>query len=663
MQAEIEPLGNIVLEQERDLADAVALGVGIGLDRPLAGRGARQQRDGEGAPAEPLVGQGGAPVFDAVRALDDQRQRQAGLGRAFGVAQQRGGEHRLAGAVDAALGVQECVEALGRVAAGDAAIGEVEGVLRQVEEAIVVAERGDQEARGRTALAARQPGVEIDPAVGAGRLRRQHFVVARDELEFDAGERRGGAERLHDRVQAVLARNGRQPEVGNDHPLRGELHGLARVGIAGLRRTFPWPRGDQIDAGLHLADRVEHGKLGDDVLVELGGDVHRPAPHLGPVLRLDLFSARRIDGLEKVVAVDGRQQIAVADAVDVDRDLGRVDGDERRALLALARQHVGPAGEMSLGRAVADIDFVVGGLQQRFADRRRQALAQHDRVALAVLEALDANLLILVGDGGVRRTGDGDIGRKIRLALELLGEVETDAGRSRFIVDLVVEDAEPVALAHVLVGLADVDRIAPGERGAESVERRAPHLAPREKIAENRQRVGLRGGRRRPLIGGVGRGRAAGHEIVAAIQLGVVGLDRQIRQGEPVGGVLGRGGDGRARQLLRGVEFGRSDGGSGVPAQFIGRPALDLRADRRRLVAQRLGQPHDVARHVLARVGLDLGADRRAGCHEQDEEGDGAQRMEHGSTPARRERRSSRHHEERNDAASQGRGSVDRLLL
>ena len=58
LQGEVEPLGNIVLEQELDLADRVALRVGVGLDRPLARGRARQERNREGASAEALVGAG-----------------------------------------------------------------------------------------------------------------------------------------------------------------------------------------------------------------------------------------------------------------------------------------------------------------------------------------------------------------------------------------------------------------------------------------------------------------------------------------------------------------------------------------------------------------------------------------------------------------------------
>ncbi len=299
MQGEIEALGNIVLEQELDPTDTRALRIGVGLDRPFPRRRAWQQRYRVRAPAESLVGERRALIFDPVRPLDDQRQRQAGFRLALRVAQQRRGEHGFAGAVDAALGKEKRVESPRRVAAGDAAIGEIEGVLSEAEKAVVVAQRRSEKARRRAAFAARQARIEIDTALGVRRLCRQHFVVARDEPELDAGERRGGAQRLHDCVHPVFAGNRGQTKVGDDHPLRGELHGLARVRIGGLRRALPRARGDDVDAGLELADCVEHGKVGDDVLVERGGDVHRPAPDLGAVLGGDLLGARESMGLRK----------------------------------------------------------------------------------------------------------------------------------------------------------------------------------------------------------------------------------------------------------------------------------------------------------------------------------------------------------------------------
>ena len=70
---------------------------------------------------------------------------------------------------------------------------------------------------------------------------------------------------------------------------------------------------------------------------------------------------------------------------------------------------------------------------------------------------------------------------------------------------------------------------------------------------------------------------------------------------------------------------------NGLLAQLIGRLALDLSADRRRGDAQALHETHRVARHVLARERLDLG---RAGARrkEQQDKGERAQRVKHGST-------------------------------
>ena len=321
LEGEVEPLGNIILEQELDAADAVAFRVGIGLDRPFSRRRAGEQRDGVGAPAKAAVRKGRALILDPVRPLDDQRQRQPRSRHALRVAKQGGQEHGFAGAVHAALGVEERVERARRVAPRDAAVGKVERILGEAEKTVVVGERRDQKARRRAALAAGEARIEIDPPVGAGRLDRQHFVVARDELERHAGDGRGGAQRLHERVHAVGAGDGGQAEIGDDHPLRRELHRLAGVRVRGIGRGLPRTRGNDIDAGFELADRVEHRKVGDDVLIERGGDVHRPAPHLRPIPRCDLVSPRRIDRLQEVVAVDRGEQVAVADAIDVDRDL------------------------------------------------------------------------------------------------------------------------------------------------------------------------------------------------------------------------------------------------------------------------------------------------------------------------------------------------------
>ena len=74
-------------------------------------------------PPRPWSAHQRAAVFDAVRPLDHQRQRHVERGGAARVAQQRGDMHGLAGAIDAALGIDEGVEPGRHRPAGDAAVG------------------------------------------------------------------------------------------------------------------------------------------------------------------------------------------------------------------------------------------------------------------------------------------------------------------------------------------------------------------------------------------------------------------------------------------------------------------------------------------------------------------------------------------------------------
>ena len=266
---------------------------------------------------------------------------------------------------------------------------------------------------------------------------------------------------------------------------------------------------------------------------------------------------------------------------------------------------------MRLGRAVADIDLVVGRLQQRLAARRGQALTQHHRIALAMFEAFDADLLVLAGYRRVGGAGDRDIGREVGLAGERLGEVETDARISRFIVDLVIDDAEAVFLAQVFVSLADVLAVAPLEAGAVGFKRGAPVLMPHKEIGEQGERARLIGRAAGALIGGIGRRGRALHQLPAPVRLRVVGGGAESREGDPVDVILRRGGDGGAKPGLGALVVARADGGFGVAAQLLRAASLQPGADGRALLAQGFGEPHRVAGEILALIGLAVGG--RAG--------------------------------------------------
>ena len=91
--------------------------------------------------------------------------------------------HVLAGAIDAALGIDEAVERAGRLASLDAAVGQVEGARREIEEGVFAAGAfGDEQRRLQAAFAARQAGVELGVAVRVGLGGAEHLVVAGDQL-------------------------------------------------------------------------------------------------------------------------------------------------------------------------------------------------------------------------------------------------------------------------------------------------------------------------------------------------------------------------------------------------------------------------------------------------------------------------------------------------
>ena len=76
--------------------------------------------------AQALVGDQRAAEFDAIGALNDEGERHVERRAALRIAQQRRQIRGLAGAIDAALGIDEGVQPVRRRTAADAAIGEIE---------------------------------------------------------------------------------------------------------------------------------------------------------------------------------------------------------------------------------------------------------------------------------------------------------------------------------------------------------------------------------------------------------------------------------------------------------------------------------------------------------------------------------------------------------
>ena len=100
-------------------------------------------------------------------------------------------------------------------------------------------------------------------------------------------------------------------------------------------------------------------------VLSVGFDRELAGPDLLAALVAQLLGVVAGERALEVAAEHGVDQVAVADAEDLDLGDLAVDGDQRNALLAGARQHIGLAGEAHLRLAIAHIDREVGGARQR----------------------------------------------------------------------------------------------------------------------------------------------------------------------------------------------------------------------------------------------------------------------------------------------------------
>ena len=170
--------------------------------------------------AQALVRHRGAAKLDAVGPLDNKRQRHAQRRCALRITQQRGEISGLAGAVDAALGIDESIETVRCRPAANAAVGEIEGRRFEAEEGIVVLSisRGQHGGSG-AALPARETRLELRVTARVGTARGQNFVAARNQSHIDAALALGRRQRIDKDMDAVIAGECREPEVGDDEPL------------------------------------------------------------------------------------------------------------------------------------------------------------------------------------------------------------------------------------------------------------------------------------------------------------------------------------------------------------------------------------------------------------------------------------------------------------
>ena len=398
-KGQFQALGHIILDQEAGLSDGGNLGIGIRGHAPGAPQRARQDRERQSPAAESLVQHQVAAILNTVRTPHHNRQRQSPHRRSFAVPQQRRQRHRLAGAIDTALSVEIGIHGARDGPSFHAPIRQIEGRAPEIQKTVIDTLRRHDKSGSQPPFAAGEAGIEGGRTQGIGLLRRQHLVVAGNQPDLHIALGLGAGKRADEDLHAAPAGESREAEIGHHEPLRGDVVPVVGAFIVDGRAIMGLCRHD-INTRLELPDRLHDGESRDHVPIDVGCGIKRAVPDLDPLVASDLGCGRAGQLTEEVVGTHSGKQVAVADAIDLDIDLGRVDGDDRKALLPRARQNVIAAGEARLGRAVADIDLVISGFQQALANGRRQALPQHHCVAFAMLEPIDAKLLPFSRHGG-----------------------------------------------------------------------------------------------------------------------------------------------------------------------------------------------------------------------------------------------------------------------
>ncbi len=140
------------------------------------------------------------------------------------------------------------------------------------------------------------------------------------------------------------------------------------------------------------------------------------------------------------------------------------------------------------------------------------------------------------------------------------GEAESE-------IDAVVGELEAVVVAELLILRADVGDFAEVERHPQRIERRAPHLPVRKRLAENGERIGLILLVAGALIGDVGRRRGTLQEEGLLARCLRPDLEDGAGESQPVAAVFRCGGGDLAKDLKTRAEVIAPEGGIRIAAQ------------------------------------------------------------------------------------------------
>jgi hypothetical protein len=434
---------------ELDAPDRRSRRIDQRLDAPPAARRAACERHFLAETARGLRRKAEALRLLPIGTAQEQGERQGIDGAPLRVAQQRHDIDGVAGAVDAALGVEEGFDRARAGTAGDAAIRQVEGRAAEIEEGEVALPIGQKRRRGVRAGPAQQARRECRLALCVGRRLAEHVLARGNKGQLHARQRIGRGERAGEDMQPVGAGHRADGDVGGDYPMRRYAGPElvisvvvlgAQVGEEMLRRRAGGILGDdEIGSGPAGLDDVRKRKGGLDSAVVIGLDRHRARPdearglleQVADLVAADLPARQRADFVPAARLADPARQEPVAHPQHPHRnplDIHRLDGEaiarRPRQDEAIARQRDlhGPVAQADLGRRLA-----LGAC----ARERRQASGEGDVVARAISKPAEAE--IAVGDargrGDVRLDADIVLVMRLRTPVEALAEAKASLDR------------------------------------------------------------------------------------------------------------------------------------------------------------------------------------------------------------------------------------------
>ena len=392
VQREVDTLGQEIFDEKRFGCEDRAVLLGKGFDPPCAARGAAVDGHGNGTSACACVFRQRAIILNAVRADQTHSQRQAFDGGHVRVAGEDRRIQRFASAVGAAVGGEEHVDCRCRLTSGHATVRQVELGIGEGQERVILALFDGDHSRGRAARARDHRGREVGIALIVCVDGAYDRVGARDKGSLDANLGGGIRQGADKDVQAIGAAHGCKAEIGDDKPLHsGRRHIRVRARDRGLQG---------VDSGAEILEHIVHRQARRHIAVGFRlGDIGAAFPDLLGILGVEIVSRVIVERAGEIVLHHRADEVAVGDALKLQVEFGGIDGLDRDAGFGGAWQDVGAAGEADGGGAVADIGLNGDVLGERFTGGRRQTLAEGDRIAFAMLDPVDADLVRGAFDG------------------------------------------------------------------------------------------------------------------------------------------------------------------------------------------------------------------------------------------------------------------------